>query len=818
MNKQRWIGVVRGGLIALALSLEPMSGLAAGTSEAPPKPEAGVAAAKPMAEPVPPLSEILTGIETREAVERRLRLLLTDEKRVRALAAEIEEIERAFSGIRKLAGVVLSDVVGFHELVDLGNTLRTADHRLTRATDELAAKAKTLDVGLDRVTAAGARTAGWMQTADKRKAPAGLVERLQALTPRTEALARELQAHRDLVLEVLGKATHLRGAVTVLRHEISERRDQIATELRAARVEPIWRLEIQREEHSRVIQFLDVQIAQSFRHMRDHAALLLAIATVAFALTYWLIVATSERLAAQAQTDPYARRIGNLFRVPAVAAVLAALVAVMVFGPQGPFNYELMLWALSLLPAVLLARATVGPQISLSLYTLAVALISQALFGALVDPLPLASRVLLIAQCAATAVALGVDLSRGHFRQTFPRLPATLVRWVVVAMIFLLAFAVLATLTGHLGAARVLRAVVLGSVGLALLVAMMVGLLYGLILTLMQTSAGRSLRIVRTHQDAMRTGLRRLLMAIGSVAWVLATVLMLGWGDEASSLADALVQAEFTIGSTNIDLSDVWAGLAVILGTLVLVKIAGPVLEVEILPRLMRREGLPFAVSAVTRYLLITAGALLAMAAMGIDLTKVTLLAGALGVGIGFGLQGVVNNFVSGLILLTERPVNVGDVVQLGQLRGVIRRIGVRSSTVQTSQGAEVIVPNADLISKEVTNWTLSDRRRRLDIEVGVAYGTAPELVVQLLEAAAREVAEVLADPPPSASLRGFGDSSLNFRLEAWIDNYSRGGITESALRMAIAKRFEDANIEIPFPQRDLHIRTVPVAPASQGT
>ena len=115
-------------------------------------------------------------------------------------------------------------------------------------------------------------------------------------------------------------------------------------------------------------------------------------------------------------------------------------------------------------------------------------------------------------------------------------------------------------------------------------------------------------------------------------------------------------------------------------------KIVAPVLEFEILPRLTRKQGLPFAVATVTRYLLVTAGTLLAMAAMGIDLTKVTVLAGALGVGIGFGLQGVVNNFVSGLILLMERPVNVGDVVQMGPLHGTIRRIGVRSSTVQTSR------------------------------------------------------------------------------------------------------------------------------------
>jgi small-conductance mechanosensitive channel len=131
------------------------------------------------------------------------------------------------------------------------------------------------------------------------------------------------------------------------------------------------------------------------------------------------------------------------------------------------------------------------------------------------------------------------------------------------------------------------------------------------------------------------------------------------------------------------------------------------------------------------------------MAAMGIDLTKVTLLAGAVGVGIGFGLQTVVSNFVSGLLLLVERPIKIGDAVQVGDIEGDVRRIGVRSSTIRTSAGADIIVPNSDLISKAVTNWTLSDRKRRLQIEIGVAYGTEPEEVVRLLETAAREVKDV---------------------------------------------------------------------------
>ena len=169
-------------------------------------------------------------------------------------------------------------------------------------------------------------------------------------------------------------------------------------------------------------------------------------------------------------------------------------------------------------------------------------------------------------------------------------------------------------------------------------------------------------------------------------------------------------------------------GLAVLVATYLVVRIVRFVLEIGLLPRVRLKQGIAFAISAVVRYVLITGGVLLAMAAMGIDLTKVTLLAGALGVGIGLGLQGVVNNFVSGLILLVERPIGAGDSVQIGDVQGVVRKIGVRSTNILTSHGDEIIVPNAELISKSVTNWTLADRRRKLDIDVSVARGTDPRI------------------------------------------------------------------------------------------
>jgi potassium-dependent mechanosensitive channel len=234
----------------------------------------------------------------------------------------------------------------------------------------------------------------------------------------------------------------------------------------------------------------------------------------------------------------------------------------------------------------------------------------------------------------------------------------------------------------------------------------------------------------------------------------------------------------------------------VLAGTYVLVKILRLLLDIELLPRLRLEHGVSFAVSAVIRYGFITAGVVLAMAALGIDLTKVTLLAGAIGVGVGLGLQGVVNNFVSGLILLVERPISAGDAVQIGDSVGVVKSIGVRASMIRTSEGAEVIVPNADLISKPVTNWTLSDRKRMVEIDVCVAGETGPDIVVRLLETAAAEVEGISARPAPRARLNELS-ANRTYRLYVWIDDVDRGVEVKSALRMAIAKKFSEARVEI---------------------
>jgi len=220
-----------------------------------------------------------------------------------------------------------------------------------------------------------------------------------------------------------------------------------------------------------------------------------------------------------------------------------------------------------------------------------------------------------------------------------------------------------------------------------------------------------------------------------------------------------------------------------------------------------------YAVSSLLNYVILTLGFLLALGTLGLDLTKVTVLAGAFGIGLGFGLQSIVNNFVSGLILLFERPIHVGDIVQMGDLLGEVTRIGIRASTVRTYHGADIIVPNAQLVTDRVTNWTLSDRRRRIDVPVGVDYGSAPEKVVEVLEAVARGHPQVLKEPPPQAVFMAFGDSSINFELRAWTNQFERWPKIQTELAAGVYAALHGAGMSLPFPQRE--IRILPDSPSA---
>jgi small-conductance mechanosensitive channel len=229
--------------------------------------------------------------------------------------------------------------------------------------------------------------------------------------------------------------------------------------------------------------------------------------------------------------------------------------------------------------------------------------------------------------------------------------------------------------------------------------------------------------------------------------------------------------------------------------------------------RTQMERGTRESMSTIVSYIGISIAVIISLSIAGLDFSKLALIAGALSVGIGFGLQNIVNNFVSGLILLFERPIKTGDWIQVGTVEGYVRKISIRSTQIQTFDRSDVIVPNSDLISGTVTNWMLYDQRGRIRVPVGVAYGSNTQLVKELLLEVANKHERVIKNPmlapTPVVFFLGFGDSSLNFDLRCHISNIDTRIATISEINFAIDEIFRKNGIEIPFPQRDLHVRDI---------
>ena len=229
----------------------------------------------------------------------------------------------------------------------------------------------------------------------------------------------------------------------------------------------------------------------------------------------------------------------------------------------------------------------------------------------------------------------------------------------------------------------------------------------------------------------------------------------------------------------------------------------------NIFPRYKLDIGVSQSIATIIRYVLVILGLFIIFQTTGIDLSAIGLLIGALGIGIGFGLQNITNNFISGIIILFERPVKVGDRIEIEQLSGNIVNISARATTIITNDNIAVIVPNSDLVSTRVINWSHNNRSVRLNFPVGVSYRENPEIIRKLLIEVADANPGVLRNPPPDVLFENFGDSSLDFNLRVWTDEYSdKPKVLKSQLYYAIFKKFKEHNIEIPYPQRDVHLKS----------
>lgn len=504
----------------------------------------------------------------------------------------------------------------------------------------------------------------------------------------------------------------------------------------------------------------------------------------------------------------------TLLERPVSSAVVVALGAGTVLHARAPSAFLDLLVVIAIVPLVrVVTRLLPGSNASAILLLLGLYLANR--FAPLLAGAETTFRITLVAvdALAVTGALWAVrHLARREASADEPS-PRVL-RWLLLAAVGALGFALLANVAGLVSLATLIVDGSIEALYIAVVLWASVVLVGGGARITMRTPVAQRLGMLRNHGPLVERRLDKVLGWVGVAAWAAYVMFLFSALEPLVSGLRGVLTATVSLGTIHLSLGSLLAFGVVLWLARSASRFSGFLLAEDVLPRMNLGRGVPATVSKLTHYAVLTLGFFFALAAAGVELTQFTFLAGAIGVGVGFGLQTIVNNFVSGLILLFERPIQEGDVIEVGTLTGTVQHIGIRACRVRTLDGAEVIVPNANLISNEVVNWTLTDNVRRFSMPVGAAYGSDPERVMTILREVAASTPGILAKPPPSALFEGFGASSVDFKVRAWAP-YTEYLFIRSELALRIEKALKEAGIEIPFPQQDLHIRSIDLGAAA---
>jgi len=382
-------------------------------------------------------------------------------------------------------------------------------------------------------------------------------------------------------------------------------------------------------------------------------------------------------------------------------------------------------------------------------------------------------------------------------------------KWKLLSVLFWFIFPlviIIAGIGGYDQLAVVLFGRILAFISITLTIRLMLLLLSGFLELLLNNSPWK---LIRDNAATIVRQVTPLLALLHFILWMIA-VLVIVWVYPTNNAAfEALSSFRIEFFSFSITPEGILAIILIAYITLLVSRALRAFLLQQLLPYHGVEKGVQISIARLVHYAILTVGFLILLKAMGFGMSQITILGGALGVGIGFGLQAIVNNFVSGLILLFERPIKVGDMIDVGNQVGEVKELGLSATTVQTFDNAEVVIPNSQLISTNVTNWTLAEKKIRVKIPVGVAYGSDVSEVLRILLACADANPMVLSTPKPAALFLAFGASSLDFELRVWIADFNDKLIVLSELNQDIEAEFDAAGIEIPFPQTDLHLRSI---------
>jgi small-conductance mechanosensitive channel len=626
----------------------------------------------------------------------------------------------------------------------------------------------------------------------------------------------QVQKRLDDVLIAENQLYQWETTVSVILGNISLAKDRFRENLVIAERAPLWELtqEWERMQLPRggITALFYRQLSDSIDYARAHTREF-GMVVVYFVGVLILTSFLRRKMFQWRREHPHSEEATHFLKRNVSLALLLTLVPVLLFLAQNAPRLIISITALMLLvPLLRLLPPYVHPAARPVLYLLAGFHILDSLRNFFLT-IPLLDRLsfVVLDSVAILVVAWLFRAARVKRLQAEKAPPHYLIVASRIVLLLLIA-SLLANIVGYFDLARVLSTGTLYSLYAAFVLFGTAGALSVLFAVLLDTDWARSLSIVRHYAKTMSWWTFRLLRFTAFVLWVNSVLDLFTVKDSVVKALVAFFTAPIKEGRINFSLWDVIAFVLVFAAAVAIARGARLILEEDVFPRTRAARGVPEMISTVVYYSLLLFGFFIALGMAGVDINRFTLLAGAFGVGVGFGMQNIVNNFISGLILLFERPIHLGDTVEVAGVQGVVKHIGIRSSVITTQDGGDAIIPNATLISEKLMNWTLTNDWRRVDVRVGVAYGSDVEKAMHTLYSVATADPDVRQTPPPAVVFQGFGDNAQNLELRFWLHVGGQVDV-KSRVSIAVAQAFQEAGIEIPVPQRDIRVRSMDERP-----
>ena len=747
-----------------------------------------------------PLPDLGKGAEEVAALLRHLTESLSDSAAFSALEADVAAgAHRAAERWIETAPLLKGNLrpTALDSLASSWDALRS---ELDDLSDRVDLRARRRDADLETLTKLHASWTRAFDLARKADDPASVLERVQSTLEDIDATRPAIEQRRARVLVLQDSVSRSLETCDDALARIDDSRREAVERAFARQLPPVWQSALPPVDGRSSERPLAAGLGAKVDSLRIYAR------------TYWVGLVLSGLLVlvlmvllrrgrfameGRAERDGAFVSGASAFRTPYAAAILLGLLLSRPLRPYPPFAVQQMTLAIVTAAAIFVLYPILQAREALAVYALAALFLLNLASELLEIPPGLEQVILIIEMGATTALLLWASAQLGEPREIgsgAPRLRAVGRAFVRIIALGCGASAAAAAL-GYLDLAHFL------GVGLLYLLFLAFGLLAlrvvldGLVTIGLATGPLARLNAVARHRALIERRTRSALDVALVALWIWIALGRFELLEPAGALLRGVLDARLRVGELDLPLARVLGFAAVVIGIYVSTRVVVMLLEEDVYSRMTLPRGVPYALSTLTRYGLLLAGFLLALGTLGLDLTRITVLVSALGLGIGFGLQQIMNNLVSGLILLFERPVQVGDTIELGDLAGDVLRIGIRSSTLRTPQGAEVVVPNSKMIEEKVTNWTLSDRRRRIDLDIGVKGDTDAERIITLLGDVARRDPRVSSHPGPEAVLVRFGEDSSDFQLHVWTDD-PQGMRLRSDLAVALQRALRAARTQ----------------------